>query len=65
MAFKSSTKRTTTTTTATKKLSQDQLFNETVELAYQYYVDRGYQNGNDMEDWLKAEKAIRAKYNVK
>ena len=29
--------------------------------AYEIYVQRGGQNGHDVEDWLKAEKEISAK----
>ena len=29
--------------------------------AYEIYVQRGGQNGTDVEDWLKAEKEISAK----
>ncbi len=31
---------------------------EVAKMAYQYYVDRGYQDGYDQEDWLKAEATI-------
>lgn len=27
--------------------------------AYEYYVDRGRQDGHDVEDWLEAEQEIR------
>jgi hypothetical protein len=49
---------------STKKSSNDQLFNEITKLAYQFYIDRGYQHGNDMEDWLRAERIVRARYNI-
>jgi hypothetical protein len=29
--------------------------------AYEIYVQRGGQNGSDVEDWLRAEKEIRDK----
>jgi hypothetical protein len=29
--------------------------------AYEIYVQRGGQNGRDVEDWLRAEKEIRDK----
>ena len=47
-----------------KKLSQDQLFNEVAKLAYQFYVDRGYQSGNELDDWLRAERIVKARYNM-
>ena len=31
---------------------------EVAKLAYQYYVDRGCQHGNDQEDWLRAEATV-------
>ena len=30
-------------------------------LAYQFFVDRGYQHGHDSEDWLRAEQTVRSK----
>jgi hypothetical protein len=29
--------------------------------AYEIYQNRGYQDGHDHEDWLKAEKIVEAK----
>lgn len=60
MAFTRNNRRTTTS----KKISQDQLFDEITQLAYQFYVDRGYQTGNDMDDWLKAERIVKSKYSL-
>ena len=31
---------------------------EVSKLAYQYYLERGCQDGYDIEDWLRAEKAV-------
>jgi hypothetical protein len=28
-------------------------------LAYSYWVERGYQHGNEMQDWLRAEKELQ------
>ena len=28
-------------------------------LAYQFFVDRGYEHGHDQEDWLRAEAIVR------
>lgn len=50
--------------TTSKNVSQDQLFNEISKLSYQFYVDRGYQSGNDMDDWLKAERIVKSRYNL-
>ncbi len=32
---------------------------EIERLAYQFFVERGYQHGNDQEDWLRAEAIVR------
>ena len=32
---------------------------EIERLAYQFFVDRGYQHGHNEEDWLRAEAIIR------
>lgn len=48
---------------SSKKVSQDQLFNEITKLSYQFYIDRGYQPGNDMDDWLRAERIVKSRYN--
>ena len=31
------------------------------QLAYQFYVERGYENGHDLEDWARAEAVIKNK----
>jgi hypothetical protein len=32
---------------------------EIQQLAYQFFVDRGYQHGYDQEDWARAEAIVR------
>ena len=32
---------------------------EIERLAYQFFVDRGYEHGHDQEDWARAEAIIR------
>jgi len=59
MALKTFNRRATS-----KKVSQEQLWDETSKLAYQFYVDRGYTNGNDNDDWLRAERIVKARYNI-
>jgi|GEM_PF-6529385 hypothetical protein len=59
MALKTFNRRTTS-----KRVSQEQLWNEVSKLAYQFYVDRGYTNGNDQDDWLRAERIVKARYNI-
>ncbi len=34
---------------------------EIAELAYSYFVARGYQAGNQHEDWLRAERELRSR----
>lgn len=36
---------------------------EVERLAYQLYVERGYQHGHDHADWLKAESIVRSRRN--
>jgi hypothetical protein len=36
-------------------------YNEIAALAYTYWVDRGHQGGSPEEDWLRAERELRAK----
>ena len=59
MALKTFNRRATS-----KRVSQEQLWNEVSKLAYQFYVDRGYTNGNDQDDWLRAERIVKARYNI-
>ena len=59
MALKTFNRRTTS-----KRVSQEQMWNEVSKLAYQFYVDRGYNNGNDQDDWLRAERIVKARYNI-
>ena len=33
-------------------------YDEIAKLAYQFFVERGYQHGHDREDWLRAESII-------
>lgn len=34
---------------------------EVERLAYQLFVDRGYEHGHDQEDWLRAEAIARSR----
>ena len=44
-----------------KELSKQESFKEVVaQRAYELYVQRGGENGNDVEDWLKAEREVVA-----
>jgi len=42
-------------------LERQELKDGIARRAYEIYVQRGGQNGTDVEDWLKAEKEITAK----
>ena len=33
--------------------------NEIQQLAYQFFVERNYQQGHDHEDWLRAESIVK------
>lgn len=48
--------------TVSSKISQtvDDL-KEIERLAYQFFVERGYQHGHDREDWLRAESIVRSR----
>lgn len=39
-------------------LTPDQIQEAIQQKAYELYVQRGYQNGNDAEDWLTAERMV-------
>ncbi|MBU0599777.1 DUF2934 domain-containing protein [bacterium] len=39
-------------------LTSEMLFDEVQKKAYQLYEERGWLNGNDLNDWFKAENAI-------
>lgn len=34
---------------------------EIEQLAYRFFVERGYAHGHDVEDWLRAEAVIRSR----
>lgn len=48
---------------AVKRTSQETpVSRETAEiqaLAYQFFVDRGYEHGHDQEDWARAEAIVK------
>jgi hypothetical protein len=44
--------------------SLNEVRDEIGKLAYQFYVDRGSKPGHSMDDWLRAERIVKAKYNI-
>ena len=49
-------RRTATSTQRAFTKSEQQ---EVEKLAYQFFVDRGYEHGHDQEDWARAEAIVR------
>ena len=56
-------KLTSAVKSATKKVS-DEIMKEVALLAYKYFEQRGYKHGQDLDDWLRAEKEVKKKYNI-
>lgn len=49
---------------AAKKATKTKAVNvleDIAKLAYNYFAERGYQHGCDLDDWLRAEKVIRVR----
>ena len=44
--------------------ASDEIMGEIALLAYKYWEKRGYQHGQDLGDWLRAEKEIKKKYKI-
>jgi ribonuclease HII len=42
------------------KVSADEYIQRVQFRAYEMYVNRGYTNGNDLDDWLAAERMVKA-----
>jgi hypothetical protein len=42
-----------------RRVRQDDLNRMISERAYSYFENRGYQIGNDLDDWLRAEAEIK------
>lgn len=36
-------------------------YEEVAKLAHQYFIDRGHRHGHHVEDWIRAEQALRGK----
>lgn len=44
--------------TAFIRLSPEELYQQIAELAYNLYLERGCQEGHDLDDWLEAERRV-------
>jgi hypothetical protein len=45
-------------------ITPDQLVGEITKRAHEIYLKRGSTPGTPLEDWLKAEREIKAKYRI-
>lgn len=46
----------------TAPLAHEPTQEEIAKLAYQFWIERGCQHGHDLEDWERAERELRARY---
>lgn len=46
-------------------ISKEKLLKEIEKKAYDLFLKRKGQHGNDLNDWLVAEKVVKKQYNVK
>lgn len=45
-----------------KKSDSNRISQEAIaKLAYQFYIERGYEHGHDREDWARAEAIIKSR----
>ncbi|GEM_PF-1700814 len=66
-ARKTTSRKTTAKKAATKKIIMKHPDDYTTRIrqkAYENYLNKGGYHGDDMADWLKAEKEIKEKYAV-
>ncbi len=40
---------------------RDDLYNEVAKVAYELHEKRGWTHGNDVQDWLEAERIVLAR----
>jgi len=57
-------KATVITSKDTPATSPEKLVDEIRKRAYEIHLKRGKNPGSDMDDWLKAEREIKAKYHL-
>ncbi len=48
----------TTKKSTIKKVNTEELFSLIEEKAYDYFVERGFCNGDDLADWYRAEQEV-------
>ncbi|MFH2136895.1 MAG: DUF2934 domain-containing protein [Candidatus Omnitrophota bacterium] len=60
------TKKTATTSSKKKTVICPNTYNEYVQTrAYHLWEESGYQNGTDVDHWVKAERDISTKFSIK
>ena len=47
-----------------ERLANPPVVEEIRQRAYEIYVGRGGTHGSDLDDWLQAERELKAKYNA-
>lgn len=50
---------------AKRRVSSDELNRLISERAYSYFEQRGFQQGNDLDDWLRAEAEVKKELNLR
>lgn len=51
--------------TNNRSTNQNELFSKIQQRAYQIYEKRGFTHGNDMKDWLEAERQVKRELSIK
>ena len=54
----------TATTVVKSGVSKEKLLKEIEKKAYELYCKRNGQHGNDLNDWLEAEKVVKKIYKI-
>ena len=55
-------KKSSSKSTSFKDMSEEELYNLICSKAYELYLQRGENHGDDHSDWYKAECFVRSKY---
>ncbi|MBN1405858.1 MAG: DUF2934 domain-containing protein [Candidatus Omnitrophica bacterium] len=50
---------------SSKSISINELLSKIQKRAYEIYIKKGYKHGNDLDDWLKAEKEVKKELSIK